>query len=686
MRFLLAVSLLSFFWFVPAGALGASANTGSAPVITSHVTARLVPENDRLVPGREGRIGLSLVMIPHWHTYWRFPGDSGLPTEVVWHLPPGWKAGELQWPIPKRFFVPPLVNYGYEGETLLAAPISVPAGTAGSFPVSASVSWLVCKEECVPEKAELSFTVNVAPDPRPGRFAREFGLLSEDQARAKYARTATVVFKDKLLGLVIPDPSGEVAQGTDFLPTKAMLLKGDAPPKIEHKDGNAILWLEKSDPFDGTATELPGILVQPVNGPARVSEVTAKLAPATSPGAEPIEQSSPALLVLFAVLGGLILNLMPCVFPVLGIKVMGLVRQGGADKSHARGHGLAYAGGVVACFWVLSGTLIALRSAGQAVGWGFQLQQPIFVTTLILLFTFVAADLAGFIHWSGRWMGAGSELAEKEGHAGSFFTGVLAVVVATPCSAPFMGTAIGAAISEPGWVLFLVFTALGVGLAAPFVFFCYLPSALKALPRPGAWMERLKELFAFPIAATVLWLLWVLTMQIGADGAFKVELGLLVMVVSVWVRRRFGGGRVRAFSHLLLLCGILLCAFGAKTDPSQGGVAAQGAWKPYDEATLAKALEAGKPVFVDFTAAWCLTCQVNKKLVLDRKGMQSYFLEKGVVLLLADWTNRDAVIAAALEREGRIGVPLYLAYHAGSRMPEVLPQILTEARLRSAFP
>jgi len=656
------------------------------PVRTDHVAAELVSENRSLVAGGEDRanlVAVRLEMAPEWHTYWRFPGDSGLPTEIAWHLPPGWSAGATMWPVPHRIFVPPLVNYGYDGVALLAAPLHVPKGAEGDFPIGASVTWLVCKEECVPGKAELSFTVHAgSAPPAPGPLARAFAALRDDQPGPGAVR-AKVVSRDKDFGLVLEQK--DVHDKIDFFPLTPSVLKGDVPPRLERAQGKTTLWLEKGDPVDPKATELRGILVYTGKDEPRVRELVAPLAPAAAESVPAPAETSSWLLIVFAFLGGLILNLMPCVFPVLGIKVMSLVRQSGSEQSHARKHGLAYAAGVVACFWTLAAALLALRAAGQSVGWGFQLQQPMFVTTLVLLFTFVGADLAGFIHWSGRWMGAGSGLAEREGLSGSFFTGVLAVVVATPCTAPFMGTAIGAAIAEPGWVVFCVFTALGLGLAAPFVILCYHPAYLRVLPKPGAWMERLKELFAFPIAATVIWLLWVLTLQVGADGALKVEGGLLVLMLSVWARRRFAGGGARFVSHALLAVGVLLCGRGAQTAQAGPGMVAEGAWKSYSESALRDALASGKPAFVDFTAAWCLTCQVNKKLVLDRSSMQDYFREKGVALFLADWTNRDPAIAKALEAQGRIGVPLYLAYPAGATRPEVLPQILTEERLRASF-
>jgi thiol:disulfide interchange protein/DsbC/DsbD-like thiol-disulfide interchange protein len=690
MRFLTA-----FFALLPASL---SLTAHAEPVRTKHVTAELVSETRALRAGSENRVAVRLEMIPEWHTYWRFPGDSGLPTEIVWHLPEGWSAGATEWPMPKRILVPPLVNYGYDGVALLAAPVKVPANAIGEFTLKASVSWLVCKEECVPEKAELALRITADNQAAPANaHAAEFKKLAKEQPEKIFTDFAAPVEHGKNLGLRFRErkaPAGESGERAyDFLPLLPQLVKGDKTPGVERKNGEVTLWMEKNDPFDSQAAALAGVLVEKwPSGRLRASEITVDLKSitATSAPAPEIPAAPPAgsgvwILVLSAFLGGLVLNLMPCVFPVLGIKVMSLVRQSGAERSHAREHGKAYFAGVVASFWILSAALIALRGAGQAVGWGFQLQQPMFVTTLILLLTFVAADLAGFIHWSGRWMGAGQGLAEREGLAGSFFTGVLAVVVATPCSAPFMGTAIGAAIAEPAWVVMLVFTALGMGLATPFLVLCYHPAYLKVLPKPGAWMERLKELFAFPIAGTVLWLLWVLNLQIGAEGSLTVEFGLLVMMLSVWARRRFEGGGSRAASHVLLFAAVFICARGASGKQVGQGIAAEGLWKPYSEAAVTEALGAGKPVFVDFTAAWCLTCQVNKKLVLDRAQMQDFFREKGVQLFLADWTNRDPAITKALEAHGRIGVPLYLGYPAGSHTGEVLPQLLTEDRLRTFF-
>lgn len=622
MRFLL-ISLLFFSLF--------SFPTFAEPARTPHVIAELISENHSLQSGKaDNLIGLRLEMAPQWHTYWRFPGDSGLPTEIVWHLPKGWKAGPLLWELPERILLPPLVNFGYSGETILGSQIEVPAGEpAGHKEIRASVSWLVCKEECIPEKVELSLSVNVSGEaPKPSAQAGLFPRLRREQPKT-LSPLPELKVEEKRIGLRFADPpKGEL----DFFPLVSMLVKSEAPPVAESKGGKTILWFDKADPFDVKATAFSGVLI--VNG-KEAFEFSLPLAAAPAEAAvntaKPAEESSAALLVLFAFLGGLILNLMPCVFPVLGIKVMALVRH---EREHARAHSLAYTLGVVLCFWALAAVLILLRSFGQALGWGFQLQYPPFVIFLILLFSFVTADFLGLIRWSGSWMGAGSQLADRGGYIGSLFTGVLAVLVATPCTAPFMGTALGATIGEAPWVIFLVFTALGLGLALPFLVLCSHPSFLAILPKPGLWMDRLKKIFAIPLALTVVWLIWVLMQQVGGGKAVSVD----------------------------------------------------GAWQPYSEKVLQEQLNAGKPVFVDFTAAWCLTCQVNKRVVLDRESMQQYFREKGVVLLLADWTNRDPEITKALEKEGRVGLPLYLAYPAGATKAHVLPQILTEAELRSAFP
>ncbi len=680
--------LLSLAWILPFSAL-----SFAEPVRTDHVTAELISEYTTILPGANGPnenfVGLSLKMIPHWHTYWRFPGDSGLPTEIVWHLPAGWKAGPIRWELPKRILLPPLVTFGYEGETLLGVPLKVPAKTPpGEHMIRASASWLVCREECIPEKAELILNVKVSEaKPRPASAAHRFRKLYAEQPEVMAG--GKVIVEGERIGLELPRNFELAGQKPDFFPLAAMLVKGDAPPKVESKGEFARLWMEKAQPFDQAAKSLPGVLVYQGKSGPRVFELAVPLAAQAAPTSvppPPAETNSPWVLVFFAFLGGLVLNLMPCVFPVLGIKVMSLVKGRDLSSGQARQHGIAYGAGVLACFWALANVLVILRSFGEAVGWGFQLQNPLFVSLLALLFTFIAADLLGFVQWSGRWMGAGSKFANKEGYGGSFFTGVLAVVVATPCTAPFMGTAIGATISQAWWVILLVFTALGLGLALPFVLLCFFPALLRRLPKPGAWMEKLKKIFALPIILTVFWLLWVVSRQVGALGYFAIGLATAALVLGLWIQYRFREGTLRILALVVLGLSIAGALYKVSKAVPKTYVESSGAWAPYSDAALREHLKAGQPVFVDFTAAWCLTCQINKKLVLDRASMQEFFRQKGVVLLLADWTGRDPLITQALERQGRIGVPLYLAYPPGRGEAKVLPQILTESVVREAFP
>jgi thiol:disulfide interchange protein DsbD len=456
------------------------------------------------------------------------------------------------------------------------------------------------------------------------------------------------------------------------------VITGFDPPQVEKTAKSVVLWMEKSKPFSATARALSGVLVV---GEERYA-VNAPLGEGP-----PASTESPGILfaVALAFLGGVILNLMPCVFPVLGIKVMALVAQGNGDRWHSRKHGKVYVLGVLVSFWLLTALLLLLRRAGESVGWGFQLQHPAFVIAMIFLFSLLSANLAGFVEFGGRLMGVGSGLASREGYSGSFFSGVLAVVVATPCTAPFMGTAISVVLGEPAWAVFSVFTALALGLGLPFLFLSYQPSLLRRMPRPGAWMERLKEFFAFPLAATVIWLFWVLALQVGSDGLLLVALSLLSLFGAIWAWKRFRGAIGKGAGWALLLGAALLAWAGSSRRPLPAAQAA-GLWQPFSPEKVEAERAKGKAIFIDFTAAWCLTCQVNKALVLDRPGMQEFFRSRGIALFLADWTNSDPRITKALEGYGRIGVPVYVAYPAGSDRAKVLPQLLTEELVKHAFP
>lgn len=652
------------------------------PVRTPHVTAELVSEYDTAKAGETILIGLRLEMEEHWHTYWRFPGDSGLPTKVKWELPEGWKFSEPIWPKPSRILLPPLVNFGFDGEALIGFELTVPAEATGEHQIKGKASWLVCKEECIPGGADLTLNLKLG-EPKKNSWNHFDRLLRQQPKPLPPGAFSSTKIEGKRIGIELDNEPAWLSGKVDFFPYEAQVITGMEPPKAEKNGGVTTLWMDKAEPFSAAARSLRGILVSGDN----IYEVDAPLATGVAPAAAaPVGEEAPGVLLaaLFAFLGGVLLNLMPCVFPVLGIKVMGLVAQGGGDPWHSRKHGKVYALGVLVSFWLLTALLLALRSAGQSVGWGFQLQHPSFVVAMIFLFSLLCANLAGFIEFGGRLMGVGSNLASREGYSGSFFTGMLAVVVATPCTAPFMGTAIGVVLGQPAWAVFLVFTALALGLAAPFVALSYQPRLVKALPRPGAWMERLKEFFAFPLAATVIWLFWVLALQIGVNGLLYVAIALLLYFAFIWARKRFLHPVVKSAAWILLGLAIVCVMSGLKQKAAS--VAAAEGWQEYSAAKVSAALSEKKSVFIDFTAAWCLTCQVNKAAVLERASMAEFFREKEVVLFRADWTNSDPEITKALEAYGRIGVPVYAAYSRGSEKPVLLPQILTEDIVKKAFP
>jgi thiol:disulfide interchange protein len=652
------------------------------PVRTPHVTAEIVAEENQFVGGKTSWVGVRLEMIPHWHTYWKFPGDSGLPTKIVWKLPADWKISEAYWQIPERIALPPLVNFGFSNETLLGFELSVPAGTKpGDYNLAADATWLVCKEECVPEKVELHFSAKVSEaQPLKTRIADAFVQLRNQQPRVLPAgKTINVIKSEKKIGLDFSPDKKWVGEGIDFFPLDSGVVDGKSPPVFAADK----YWLDQAEPFSEKADSLNGILVSGKRDQRISYAVNQKFAGSTAAAVG--EAPSLVLAIAFAIFGGILLNFMPCVFPVLGIKVMSLIDQDSDNPWRARFHGKVYALGVLVSFWILTAILLLLRSAGEAVGWGFQLQQPGVVIALAFLFLGLAGNLGGFFEVGGRWMGFGSHLAEKEGWSGSFFTGVLAVVVATPCSAPFMGTAIGLVLSQPAWAVFAVFTGLGFGLAAPFVLLAYLPALLHALPRPGNWMVRVREFFAFPMLATMIWLLWVLGQQLGLNAVIATSLGLLLLSFAAWVQLSFRAKPAKVIAFFLALFAVGIGFLPLKYAGAKQEITENSQWLKYSDEALAAALKEGKPVFVDFTAAWCLTCQVNKSVVLDREPMQQFFREEGAMQLLADWTNRDPKITEALARYGRISLPLYLAFPKGSKQAKILPQVLTENIVRSAF-
>lgn len=694
-RRLLATTFLFF------GLAGPGLAAPGGPVVTTpHVEARLVASAERVAPGERVTLGIAKRIIPDWHTYWLNPGDSGLATEVTWHLPDGAQAGPLQWPAPERHALGPIVNYGYEGEVTLLAELSVaPDARPGErLDVRADVSWLVCSDVCIPEEVTLELTLPVAesgggtghpaidaararlptPSPWPARFERDgAGLrLAVDTGPLPQAG-AEIWFYPFAWGIV--DHSAAQRASFDADGVVLSLPPGQAAPSAQTLDGVLVISERTREGSLRRAFEL--------SASAGAVAIPPAAAPTTS-----VPAIGLPLAILFALAGGLILNLMPCVFPVLAMKALALVRHGHASRATVRMHGLAYLGGVLVSFALLAAVVLALQAGGTRLGWGFQFQSPMFVLLVAWLLFGVGLNLSGvFTIGAGRFAGAGQSLTTRDGYGGSFFTGVLAAVVATPCTAPFMGAAIGFAMAQPPTLLAAIFLALGLGLALPFVALAWWPSLLRRLPRPGPWMERLKQFLAFPMYGAAIWLVWVLALQRGADGVLVALGGMLAIALAAWLYdtttradtrpHLVARGATLAILIATVAAGTLLMPPAAGTAKAEASATTTNDVLPaeaWSEARVAALRAEGRPVFVNFTAAWCITCLVNERVALAQPAVAERFAADGIVYLKGDWTDRDDEIAAALTRFGRSGVPLYLYYPATpGAEPVVLPQILT---------
>ncbi|WP_248679451.1 protein-disulfide reductase DsbD family protein [Sinimarinibacterium sp. CAU 1509] len=663
----------------------------AAPVSTPEVEAELIAENTALVPG-ENWVALRLRPTPEWHVYWRNPGDSGIPTKLQWTLPDGVTAGEIQWPYPHAESLGDLTNYGYSTETLHLVPLTVsPDLSAKTLTLKATASWLACRDVCVPGKVDLSLSLPFAaqthanPDWTPNFAAARAQLPqpAHDWPAAFSVDGGSVSLRieaDQLLG----------AEHLAFFPYANDLVNHAAPARIAHDSDTAVrLSQSLSEYFVDPPETVDGVLVVERDGQSRAWEIQAR--PGTvamvsepelrAPPAAGISASTatPAvapgflLVLLFALLGGLVLNLMPCVFPVLSLKALSLVKGGNHDASERRRQVYAYTVGVVASCVLVAAAMIGLRSAGEAVGWGFQLQSPVFIGILAYVMFALGLSLSGAAQFGMGLMGLGSGLAARPGLSGSFFTGVLAVVVASPCTAPFMGTAMGYAMTQPTYVALTVFATLGLGLALPFLLIGWFPQLAALLPKPGAWMELFKQFMAFPLYLTVVWLLWVLVRQTDAQMMARVMMGLVLIAFAMWLWNRSGPlSASLKLGALAAAIGLLFVAPVASIGGPNHGDTAE-AWSPQRVAELRAD---GRTIFVDFTADWCLTCKVNERVALKSSRVEQLFTDRDVAVLVGDWTRSDPAITAELARFGRNGVPLYLVYVRGGE-PKMLPQLLT---------
>ncbi|HKQ44154.1 MAG TPA: protein-disulfide reductase DsbD domain-containing protein [Rhizomicrobium sp.] len=641
------------------------------------VQARLVAEDKAVAPGGAITIALEEKIAPGWHTYWKYPGDAGAPTEIHWTLPPGWKAQAIQWPRPKRLPVGPLMDYGYEGTLWLLTKITAPADAKGPVTIRAQANWLVCERICVPEEAALSLTVPVGkPEPDPA-VAKDFAAARALLPIASPWKLAYALGENLDLYVAAPSLVAAHPASVDFFPARAGLIKNAAPQRVGYAAEGLVLRLAPGNKVSGP---LEGLLVlTSSDGSIQALEVSAPPGPVPRANFDAARgELNLALAILFALIGGLILNVMPCVLPILAMKALSVASHGAKGRYES----FAYVAGAVLSFAALGLAIVVLRAAGQSVGWGFQLQSPMAVAGFALLVFAVALNLSGLFEVGS--VTAGEGLVSRGGRVGAFFTGVLAVAVAAPCTAPFMAAALGFALTQSAGSALAVFVALGLGFALPFLLLGLWPRALAFLPKPGVWMLTFKQFLAFPMYAAAAWLVWVLAQQAGSRGLALILAAMIALAMAAWLwsaTRGLGarGRGIGALSALLLLAASL---YGVSliSNASASAPAAQSSklGEPYSAARLAELRAANRAVFVDATAAWCITCLVNEDAVLSRAGVQKAFAAKNVAYLVADWTNRNPEVTALLKDNGRSGVPLYLYYAPGAKTPIILPQILTE--------
>jgi thiol:disulfide interchange protein DsbD len=671
----------------------------AATVKTEHVEAQLVADKASAQPGKPALVGLRLRMEPHWHTYWKNPGDSGLPTKIQWILPDGWKAGEIQWPYPRPLPVGPLMNYGYEDEVVLLTELTPPAGAQpGAAPIRAKAEWLVCKDICVPEKGELDLVLPVASaQPAPDtRFAASVErALSQLPVDAKGWKYDAALQGKSLVVRLVPPEGVEVPAKVGFFPERENLIEPAAPQKVT-RDGRGVrIEMKLAEPVLQGVDAVKGVAVaengwagaqgrKAVNVTAPVS-ASLGTAAATSGSAASSSSSGGGSVIAalaFAFIGGLLLNLMPCVFPVLGIKVMGFVEHAHGEPRAMRMQGWMFSAGVLVSFVVLAGLMLALRAGGTQLGWGFQLQSPAVVMLLATLFFVLALNLSGVFEWGAFAQSVTANLSARGRYADAFLSGVLATVVATPCTAPFMGAAVGFTLTQDAALSIAVFATLGAGMALPVLALSLFPAMLRKLPKPGAWMEVFKQVLAFPLYATVAWLAWVLGAQAGNDAVFALLVGLVLVAMAAWIYGRYQSAQGywrEAVAAILVIAGLLVAWPGTQLTASESLTARAGElqWLPWSPETVRELTAAGRPVFVDFTAAWCVTCQVNKRIALHNAAVVAAFAAHDVVALKADWTRQDPRITAALAELGRNAVPVYALYLPGESAPRLLPEVLT---------
>lgn len=687
-------AILTFMGLLGLGLAGLSPFAGTPALAqdvsitgrSSNVEVTLRSGRTQVKPGETFYVALDQKIAPGWHTYWRNPGDSGEPTSISWTLPSAVSASAIKWPKPEAIPFGPLVNYGYSERVVLPVAITVPAAAkiGDLLKLGADVTWLECSDICIPGEAKVAIAVEI------GASARDSGdapLINQTISELPTAFSGSARLTDLGAGgLQLVVKGGEATREAYFFPYEVKigaLIDFAQPQKlVAGKDGLG-LNLVKSPSFPANLKgPVGGVLVLGTGGDAKAYEIEADFEAAPAPiSTAPFVGSQAGiglwLALAMAFAGGLILNLMPCVFPILSMKALGLIQASQHDATAARAHGLWYGGGVIMTFLALAATLIGLQTAGLAVGWGFQLQNPAIVMSLAILMVWIGFNLLGFFEFGSSLQNIGGGLSQSQGARGSFFTGMLAVVVAAPCTAPFMGAALGFAATQPPAISLLVFASLGFGFALPFVALTFMPGLMAALPRPGPWMVRLREALAFPMFATAIWLIWVVSAQAGQAGVLASLIAILGAGLALWLARTWPNRTSKAAAIVVGVLSFLWAIQHVVNAPIPARSHSAAQTEAWSEARVGELQGQGKTVFVNFTADWCVTCKVNEVGVFADDRVKTALSGSKATYLVADWTNGDDAIATALARHGRVGVPLYLVYKPDLREPEILPQILT---------
>lgn len=666
------------------------------------VKIRLLAEQNTIMPGEEIWIGIEKSIAPHWHTYWENPGDSGVPLRAKWALPEGFKIGDIKWPAPDKIPYEPLLNYGYEGNVILLQKLTAPENMSQEpIELTADIELLVCKEECIPEYGTYTLTLNAKGIMPENNSPYLSAALKKVPSETDWPITYSENKNDFILNIGAPDEDLKniKVDTIEFFPLDWGFISNPEQPRIEINDKTLNFYQARGERALSEVESIPGVLSYETAQKEKKSiSFTAIPAPAPVQNEQPQTNEAQATnltllsALLFALIGGMILNLMPCVFPVLSLKALSLIKTAEKDPMIARMHGLSYTAGVVLSFLLIAAALLSLKAAGSEIGWGFHLQSPLVVGSLVYLLFVIGLNLMGVFELSNPFGNVGSKLTQNDGMSGSFFTGILATLVATPCTAPFMAGALGFALVQPAFISLLVFAALGLGLALPYLALSFIPALQARMPRPGAWMDTFKQLLAFPMFGAAIWLIWVLGEQIGTNGITNILIGLGMISFAIWlIKHRPENTVLRNIIRIVVIGCLLIAALavpnGSGVDRALSTSTSQNEkfGDVFSQERLDELLKQDDPVFVEMTAAWCITCKVNHAVAINTRSTKALFAENNVDYLIGDWTNQDPKITQYLSAYGRNGVPLYVYY--GPRDAEtgerpkgaVLPQILTPA-------